>query len=113
MNKFNRNLLIVVGVIVLFLTVGYALLSANLSINGTSIINNSNWDIHLENVQVTSGSVAADEPEIDSDGVTVTYDVTLSKPGDFYEFTVDAVNGGSIDAMIDTIVSTLNNTNIT
>lgn len=34
----------------------------------------------------------------------VSFDVTLVKPGDYYEFTIDVVNDGTIDAMIDSIV---------
>ena len=80
-------LLVVVGV-----SVGYAALSKTLKINGTSnIANNARWDIHLANVQVTSGSVTASKAATIS-GDTVNFAVNLNTPGDFYEFTVDVVN---------------------
>ena len=41
-----------------------------------------------------------------NDTTEVTYEVTLAKPGDFYEFTVDAVNAGTVDAIIDEVRST-------
>lgn len=106
----QKKELIILGVIVLFLLfgIGYAYLSCNLTINGTSSINNATWDIHFENISVTSGSVSANTPVIDTNKTTVTYDVTLTNPGDFYEFTVDVVNEGSIDGMIDSISSKLN-----
>ncbi len=97
--------------LLLLVTIGYAYLSTTLSINGSSKINDASWDIHFENVQVTEGSVTANNPVINPN-TTVTYNVTLSKPGDFFEFTVDVKNDGSIDAMIDTVLSTLNNTEI-
>ena len=112
MNDFNKKIIIVFVVLLLSITIGYAFLSANLNINGASTINNSTWNIYWNNVQVTSGSVSASTPVIDNIRTTVTYEVTLSKPGDFYEFTVDAENDGTIDAMIDTILSTLNNSEI-
>ena len=68
-------------------------------------INKNTWGVEFENVQVTEGSVEADTPQI-SNKTTVNYTVTLDKPGDYYEFNVDAVNKGSIDAMIDTVSNT-------
>ena len=47
-----------------------------------------------------------------SKNTEVTYNVTLTKPGDFYEFTVDVKNYGSIDGMIDRVTSKLNNMEI-
>lgn len=112
--KLNIKLLLVA--ILLFVTVGYATLNTNLTINGTSKINNSTWDVHFDDVNPTPGSVeidtdlyeAAQEAKIDpNDETKVTYNVLLSKPGDFYEFTVKAVNNGSIDAMISEITPTI------
>ena len=36
----------------------------------------------------------------------------MSTPGDFYEFTVDAINAGTVDGMIESVTSTLNNGSI-
>ena len=51
------------------------------------------------------GSVPADNNNkariTDSAKTQVEFNVVLSEPGDFYEFTVDAVNNGTIDAMIE------------
>ena len=113
MNRKYKISTIILVILLLFLTMGYAYLSASLNINGTSSIHNATWNIYWDNVVVTDGSVTAETPVIDTNKMTVTYHVTLSKPGDFYEFTVDAVNDGSIDAMIDTISSQLNEVEIT
>ena len=90
--------------LLLVITIGYAALQSTLNINGTSIINNSTWDIHWNNVSVTSGSVTGTNvttaAHILTGNTEVEYSITLGTPGDFYEFTVDAVNSGSIDAMI-------------
>lgn len=91
-------LLLVVGV-----SVGYAALSKTLNINGTSnIANNARWDVHLENVQVTGGSANATTPAKLSGTDTITFAVDLNTPGDFYEFTFDVVNDGTIDAKLNT-----------
>ena len=97
---------IVIVMIFAFITIGYAYLTSVLNINGSTLIKNPTWDVHFENVQVKDGSVTGEqvtqEPEIDSEQTTVSFHVNLKKPGDYYEFTVDAVNAGTIDAMINT-----------
>ena len=109
----RRTIITILVILLLTISMGYAALSTTLSINGSSRINNATWNVFWSNVQVKSGSVTASTPTIDSSKTTVTYDVTLNNPGDFYEFTVDANNTGSIDAMIDTVTSKLNGSAIT
>ena len=87
--------------ILLAVTIGYALLSVTLKINGTAGIKSNRWDIHWENVQPNQEStVTAETPVISDNATKVSYEVTLELPGDFYEFTVDAKNDGSIDGKI-------------
>ena len=103
--KFKKkNIKIVLLLLILCITIGYAALTSNLNIVGTSGINNASWDVHWNNVQVTNGSVTGTNvttaAHILTGNTEVEYSITLGTPGDFYEFTVDAVNAGSIDAMI-------------
>ena len=110
------NIKILLFILILGLGIGYAYINSDLNINGTAQVNSANWDVHWANIQVTNGSVSGTNvvtaPTI-SNSTTVNYSVILNTPGDYYEFTVDAVNGGSIDAMIDTIDSKLNGATIT
>ena len=106
--KRKYLLLIVLFIIMLLITFGYAYLSAGLNISGSSTIHNATWSIYWDNVQVTTGSVSASTPVIDTAKTTVSYNIILEKPGDFYEFTVDVKNDGTIDAMIESISSKLN-----
>ena len=109
----RRYRMTVLVMLLLGISLGYALLTSNLNILGVAGILNPTWNIHFENVVVKTGSVTAPTPSIDSNQTTVSYSVTLNTPGDFYEFTVDAVNAGTIDGMITEISSTLNNVEIT
>ncbi|MBQ3306695.1 MAG: hypothetical protein IJG68_00720 [Bacilli bacterium] len=89
----------------LLIGVVYAILQANLQINGTAKIKKNTWDIHFDNIQVNENSVSIGTgdsgAEIDSENnCKIDFEVTLSLPGDFYEFTVDVVNAGTIDGMI-------------
>ena len=107
------NIKIVLILLVVALGIGYSYLNTELNINGTANINSANWSVYWNNVQVKSGSVSASTPTIDTNKTTVNFNVTLAEPGDYYEFSVDAVNAGTLDAMIDTISSKLNGTTIT
>ena len=102
MRKNKKHVTILVLLLLLgVITIGYATLSSTLNISGTSQITNATWDVHFENVSVTTGSVAATTaPTIDTSKLNITYDVTLAKPGDFYEFTVDVKNAGSVAAKL-------------
>ena len=111
-NKRKLNYLLVI-IILLLVSVGYAILSTNLNIVGSSQISAPTWDIHWENVVVKTGSVSATTPTIDTNKTTVNYTVTLTIPGEYYEFTVDAVNAGTIDGMVSVVSNKLNGTEIT
>ena len=95
-DKVFLYLLIILGI-----TVGYALLSTTLKIIGTAGIKSNTWNIHWENVQPNAEStVTAETPSITENATKVSYEVTLELPGDYYEFTVDAKNDGSINGEI-------------
>ena len=100
--KFLITTLSLVMVCVFTLSIAYAALSAVLTISGNARVSAADWDIYLNNPRVTSGSATTDVPIVN--GVTATFNTTLNMPGDFYEFTVDVVNGGDIDAMIENVV---------
>ena len=103
--KVLYTVLSILIVSVLTLTVVYAALSTTLNINGNAEVTAANWDIYLDNVQLNSQSATSGVPTI-SNKTTASFSTTLSKPGDFYEFTIDVVNNGSIDAMIDSVTKT-------
>ena len=88
------------------LGVGFAFLSTQLNITGNTSVKGNRWSVYFDNVQVSDGSVDANTPIIDANKTTVNYSVAFEQPGDYYEFTVDAVNDGTIDAMIDTVTKT-------
>ena len=94
-------------VLLLLISVGYAAIATTLKINGTATVKSSKWDVYWEptSISVTQGSVAAtgDDAAHVTNNTTkdeVAFNVELDEPGDFYEFTVDAVNNGSLDAVI-------------
>ena len=101
MRRNSNYLVAMVLLLIVGLSVGYASISSTLTINGTSSINKTTWDVHFQNVSVTKGSVSATTgPSISSDGLSIDYSVPLSLPGNFFEFTVEVINNGSISAKL-------------
>ena len=102
--KFLITTLSLAIVCIFTLTIAYSALSAVLTISGNARVSAADWDIYLDSPRVTSGSATTNVPIVN--GVTATFNTTLNMPGDFYEFVVDVVNGGDIDAMIENVVKT-------
>ena len=101
----NLYLILSIFIVCIFsITIAYSVLSTILKIEGNAQVVASNWNIRLDNVKLVSGS-SGDVPKI-SNFTTVSFSTTLNKPGDYYTFTIDVVNDGSIDAMIDSVVKT-------
>ena len=88
-------------VVITCTTIGYALLNTTLTIKGNAKITAASWDIHFENIEMstTENGSFVTEPEILDDQITIeTFDVELTAPGDSATIKVDIVNDGSLDA---------------
>ena len=107
-SRDRKTLYIILSIILISifsLSIVYAALSVTLNITGTADISAASWDVHLDNVNVNTQSVSGTAPTI-TGGTTATFSTKLEVPGDFYEFTIDVVNDGSIDAMIESVIKT-------
>ena len=100
----NNKITYILILLLLGITLGYAYLNTTLNINGTTNITSANWSIYWDNIVFgTNNTTDVTTPATISSGLTeVTFNVNFKEPGDTYEFTVDAVNDGTIDAMIST-----------
>ena len=106
MKKNKKNLIYSIFLLILLsIGIGYAYLTSNLSITGSTKVTGNTWDIHFANLVVNPDSVEATTPaSIDqTNNTSINYAITLDKPGDFYEFTVDIVNAGSIPGKINLV----------
>lgn len=107
MKKNKNQKVFIFLVLLLAISVGYALIATTLKINGSSSVKSARWNVYWDNLQVKEGSSPIHGNSatriVDYYKTIVEYDIELSEPGDFYEFSVDAVNDGSLDAMIETI----------
>ena len=107
--KFYRrkySMILTFTFILMMFSIGYAVISTTLSVNGTSKMANATWNVHFDNIQTKTGSVTPTTAPTISNNTSVSFAARLENPGDFYEFNIDVVNGGSIDAMIDSYTMT-------
>ena len=86
---------------------GYAFLNSNLNISGVTGLLNSTWNIYWDNIVFGENNVTdvTTPATISSNKTEVSFNVNFSKPGDTYEFTVDAVNDGSVDGMVESFTN--------
>ncbi len=108
--KNVKGILLLLVIAVLIMSVGFALYSQSLTINGTVTVKATKWDIHYDSTTYTetSGSQAAATHTFSSGDTDFAFTVTLNKPGDFYEASFDAKNYGTFNANMGAItMSTL------
>lgn len=102
---------LIILILVLFISIGFAILSANLSINGGVGFNSNNFDVHFENIKVISEDVDYSTLEVDSsDNTKINASINFKEPSEIFEYSVDVVNGGGIDAIFDSLTNNINST---
>ena len=101
----KRMLILSFLMLLLCTSIGYAVLSENLKISSSANVGKMTWDVRFENIVVREGSVNGSST-IESDKTSIRASLDLNKPGDYYEFYVDIVNKGSLDAKLDSLVKT-------
>ena len=100
-NRFAFFTTIIVG-IVITLSLGTAAITKTLQMIGNTTIKENSWIIYFDDVKVAGDSVEASKEAkiVDYAKTKIEFETHLKKPGDFYEFTVYAVNDGTLDATI-------------
>lgn len=90
----------ILAVAVLTMSVGFAAFTQTLNIDGEVKVASSLWNIQFDTTSYveSSGSVTVSAENRTLSGTSMTYNVTLTKPGDFYEFTINVKNTGTFDA---------------
>lgn len=93
---------------IVFMSIGFATYAATLNIGGAGnnaqvTVKKAKWSVHWVNggssdfVASTGSQPFATSSVTDTD---VSFTTTLNKPGDFAEFTVQATNDGTFDAVL-------------
>lgn len=128
----SEIVLIVLMVLVLSISVGYALLSTSLNIRGSSTVEDAKWSIDTGDIECEEGEVCTinpDDPDntppevctvtntndcngavIWMDGDTIYFKHILSKPGDTFTFYASIKNNGNINAKVTNVTKNELNT---
>lgn len=113
--SYQNYIIIALSLAVVFMSIGFAAFSTSLNIGGTNnvTVKKATWDIHWagktggsETGTVTETKGADLGTVTRTDDTNITFTATLAKPGDEYEFTVDAVNAGTFDASLTSVTMT-------
>ena len=108
-NKIQNIVLGVLAVGLIGLTVAYASLSQNLTINGTAKVAAATWDVHFEGMSAGAATGYATLPttgKLAASGTSVSGSIgTLKAPGDTITYTFNVKNAGSINAKISSITA--------
>ena len=98
----RKNKKIIIVILILFISIGFAYLSASLNITGLATIKRSVWDVHFENiVNENEDELNIDTPAVISDNkLRVDFEVSLDQPGQEYSFYVDVLNNSTFDVAL-------------
>ena len=113
MNRVDQRELQVMTVLgicllILCLTIAYALMSTKLSVNGSAKMESASWDIHFEDVSASSvGKATYTLPTISGRTVLTNFYISLKAPGDSVTFHFKVVNNGNLSAKLTSIVKSI------
>ena len=85
------------------ISIGFAAMSTDLTINGSAEVFPASWDIKFKDLSsptITGDAVVTTAPTITSDTHIGNYAVKLTKPGDSVTYTFKVANDGTIDAKL-------------
>ena len=118
-NKDYKNLLLIILMIIaLTMSIGYAAIAQRLEVTGTTTIANAKWDVKIISIEETNKSISNTEvtpstgvgdttgttsATIATGATTATFSVQLNAPGDYAEFTVTVKNLGTISAVLNSL----------
>ncbi|MEG0794669.1 MAG: hypothetical protein RSG95_02605 [Bacilli bacterium] len=96
-SKTSTKIIIALVIFVVFMSVGFAVFSQVLAINGGGTLD-YNWSVHFDSTFTESGIAVTPAPTIANDAIN--FNVTFAKPGETKTYVFKAVNDGTIDATL-------------
>ena len=100
-NKKITLIIVFLSVALVSLTIGYALMSSNLKINTTGMVTPASWRIHfIDSSSTTQGSATVSGLPEKTDITELSYNCTLTKPGDQCRVDATIKNDGDINAKL-------------
>lgn len=100
--RYNRKKVFIFLFLFLFLLgigIGFAYVNTSLEITGIAKVKDAKWGIQLNNYTLTDGSVTPNADPTITD-TTISFAAKVNEPGEFYGFSIDVENNGTINAAI-------------
>lgn len=102
-NETKRNGIIIGALLITIalMTIGYAALATQLTINGTASAGDAKWDISFNSItknETLSSSTAVEVEAPTASGTAVSFNVQLPQPGTKMVYDLVVQNNGTIDA---------------
>lgn len=104
-NNKRKRIVYLVVLLILIISIGYAVLSTVFNLNSTISLKKVSFDIHLDNVNIlNSSAVVTEDAHITNEAKTeISFNISLNDLDDNYKFTTDIVNEGKIPGKIRSI----------
>ena len=108
-DRKKRNIVIeVLCCLLVFMGIGYAILSQTLTINGIGNIKGK-WDVEITDMKLINIAGKAEEVSSSFTDTSAVFAAKLYLPGDSIEYEVTVENKGNIDALLKSITPTTTN----
>ena len=110
-DRKKRNIIIgALCSLLVFMGIGYAVLSQTLNINGTANMQ-GNWSVKITNMKLLEANKTGRAENVSNTftDTTASFEANLWMPGDSIEYEVTVENQGNIDAVLKDIIQTKTN----
>lgn len=98
---------IIIFLLILSISIGFAILSSNLSIGSSLTIADASFDVHFDNVEKVAYTAENDTYTYSENNTILNFEIPLDKPGEYADYKIYVVNAGTIDAVLDTFTVTI------
>ena len=110
-DRKKRNIIIgALCSLLVFMGIGYAILSQTLNISGTANMQ-GNWSVKITNMKLLEANKTGRAENVSNTftDTTASFEANLWMPGDSIEYEVTVENQGNIDAVLKDIIQTKTN----
>ena len=94
----------IIFILILFISIGFAVLTSNLGINGTASFTDASFDVYLYDIYEGDYNVEESTINIEQTSTTTaTIAATFEQPGDYIDVSLTIINSGTMDAQLNTL----------
>lgn len=89
--------------LILFIGIGFAILSSNLSILSNLTIADASWNVYLYRPEIMDTNTEGNTYTLSTDNIELSLTSNLDKPGDYVVYDFYVINDGTIDAELNNL----------